>query len=172
MSKTDKLNASEITSCNFLAEYDYFSCSEVPYIYACFLLGFVSIVVSGVNYGVVKLQNLKRRKMKAHHEENNKRKPTDKMVVKEWLHLNHKQLVKVKFGPEDAFTAFYTVNRKSDKLRKVNFKNIEMLTVESDSGRAQEAACCWCVFRVTTTSSSNSTRTLPGSVSFTSSSRF
>ena len=33
----------------------------------------------------------------------------------------------MKFGPEEAF---YTVNRKGEKLRKVNFKAVEMLTVE------------------------------------------
>jgi dual oxidase len=35
--------------------------------------------------------------------------------------------VKVKFGPEEAF---YTVNRKGEKLRKVNFKGVESLTIE------------------------------------------
>jgi len=123
-----QLNASTLTPCNFLSGYDYFAGSEVPYIYACLLLCFVPIVAAGVGYGVVKLQNSKRRKLKARHEENNNGgKSVDKMVVKEWLHLNHKRLVKVKFGPEEAF---YTVNRKGEKLRKVSFKNVEMLTVE------------------------------------------
>ena len=86
-----QLNASMLTPCNFLSGYDYFSGSEVPYIYACLLLGFVPIVAAGVGYGVVKLQNSKRRKLKARHEENNNGKSVDKMVVKEWLHLNHKR---------------------------------------------------------------------------------
>jgi dual oxidase len=122
-----QLNASELTPCNFLAGYDYFAGSEVPYIYGCLLLAFVPIVAAGAGYGVVKLQNSKRRRLKARHEENNNGKSVDKMVVKEWLHLNHKRLVKVKFGPEEAF---YTVNRKGEKLRKVNFKGVELLTVE------------------------------------------
>ena len=122
-----QLNASTLTPCNFLAGYDYFSGSEVPYIYGCLLLAFVPIICAGVGYGVVKLQNSKRRRLKARHEENNNGKSVDKMVVKEWLHLNHKRLVKVKFGPEEAF---YTVNRKGEKLRKVSFKAVEQLTVE------------------------------------------
>ena len=122
-----QLNASTLTPCNFLSGYDYFSGSEVPYIYSCLLLAFVPIVAAGMGYGVVKLQNSKRRRLKARHEENNNGKSVDKMVVKEWLHINHKRLVKVKFGPEEAF---YTVNRKGEKLRKVAFKAVEMLTVE------------------------------------------
>ena len=123
----EQLNASTLAPCNILSGYDYFSGSEVPYIYGCLLLGFIPIVAAGVGYGVVKLQNSKRRRLKARHEENNNGKSVDKMVVKEWLHLNHKRLVKVKFGPEEAF---YTVNRKGEKLRKVNFRSVEMLTVE------------------------------------------
>lgn len=122
-----QLNASTLTPCNFLAGYDYFAGSEVPYIYGCLLLAFVPIIAAGAGYGVVKLQNSKRRRLKARREENNNGKSVDKMVVKEWLHLNHKRLVKVKFGPEEAF---YTVNRKGEKLRKVNFKGVELLTVE------------------------------------------
>lgn len=122
-----QLNASTLAPCNVLTGYDYFSGSEVPYIYGCLLLGFVPIVAAGAGYGVVKLQNSKRRRLKARHEENNNGKSVDKMVVKEWLHLNHKRLVKVKFGPDEAF---YTVNRKGEKLRKVKFQAVDVLTVE------------------------------------------
>ena len=122
-----QLSAATLPPCNFLVGFDYFSDSEVPYIYGCFLLAFIPIVAAGVGYGVVKLQNSKRRRLKARHEENNNGKSVDKMVVKEWLHLNHKRLVKVKFGPEQAF---YTLNRKGEKLRTVNFKSVDVLTVE------------------------------------------
>jgi dual oxidase len=51
----------------------------------------------------------------------------DKMAVREWLHANHRRLVKVKFGPE---AAIHTVDRKGEKLRTVNFRTSEALTVE------------------------------------------
>jgi dual oxidase len=51
----------------------------------------------------------------------------DKMAVREWLHANHRRLVKVKFGPE---AAIHTVDRKGEKLRTVNFRMSEALTVE------------------------------------------
>jgi hypothetical protein len=51
----------------------------------------------------------------------------DKMAVREWLHANHRCLVKVKFGPE---AAIHTVDRKGEKLRTVNFRTSEALTVE------------------------------------------
>lgn len=51
----------------------------------------------------------------------------DKMVVREWLHANHKRLVKVKFGPE---AILYTVDRKGEKLRTVCFKNYDSVTIE------------------------------------------
>jgi dual oxidase len=48
-----------------LAGYDYFAGSEGPYIYGCLLLAFVPIIAAGAGYGAVKLQNSKRRKLKA-----------------------------------------------------------------------------------------------------------
>lgn len=49
------------------------------------------------------------------------------MVVREWLHANHKRLVKVKFGPE---AALYTIDRKGEKLRTVSLKNLDTVTIE------------------------------------------
>jgi len=51
----------------------------------------------------------------------------DKMAVREWLHANHRRLVKVRFGPE---VAMHTVDRKGDKLRTIVFTSIDTLTVE------------------------------------------
>jgi dual oxidase len=76
---------------------------------------------------VVKLQNSRRRKLKMKQEENNNGKSVDKMIVKEWLHQNHKRLVKIKFGPEEAF---YTMNRKGEKIRTVNLRGVESLVIE------------------------------------------
>lgn len=52
------------------------------------------------------------------------------MLAREWLHANHKRLVTVKFGPE---AAIYTVDRKGEKLRSFNLKNIEVVTVEESA---------------------------------------
>ncbi|XP_065579570.1 dual oxidase-like isoform X2 [Artemia franciscana] len=122
-----QLNASALEPCNYFTGYDYFEGSEVPYIYSILLLIFVPVAIGGVAYGVVKLQNSRRRKLKMKLEENNNGKSSDKMYVKEWLHLNLKRLVKFKFGPEENLTL---VNRKGDILRCINFKNTETLTVE------------------------------------------
>lgn len=101
------------------------------YIYACVFLGFVPILCAGAGYGVVKLQNRRRRRLKIlqEHLKNNTDSKTsvDKMVVREWLHANHKRLVKVKFGPE---AVLYTIDRKGEKLRTVSLKNLDSVTVE------------------------------------------
>lgn len=97
------------------------------YIYACVFLCFVPIICAGAGYGVVKLQNSRRRRLKMKQEENNNGKSVDKMIVKEWLHQNHKRLVKVKFGPEEAL---YTMNRKGEKIRCVNLRGCDTLVIE------------------------------------------
>lgn len=48
-------------------------------------------------------------------------------MVQEWLHANHKRLVKVKFGPE---VAIHIIGRKGEKLRSISFKNVDTVTVE------------------------------------------
>jgi hypothetical protein len=109
----------------------FFQGNELAYIYACLFLGFVPIVCAGAGYGVVKLQNRRRRRLRMQQEElkNNAGGKTsvDKMAVREWLHANHRRLVKVKFGPE---AAIHTVDRKGEKLRTVNFRTSDTLTVE------------------------------------------
>lgn len=60
----------------------------------------------------------------------NSKGSVDKMIAREWLHANHKRLVTVKFGPE---AAIYTVDRKGEKLRTFNLKNIEIVTVEESA---------------------------------------
>jgi dual oxidase len=104
-----------------------FQGSEVAYIYSCILLAAVPLLCAGAGYAVVKLQNSRRRRFKMRQEENNNGKAVDKMVVKEWLHQNHKRQVKVKFGPGDAF---HVVNRKGDKLRTIKLNNVQLLQVE------------------------------------------
>ncbi|XP_071446049.1 dual oxidase [Hetaerina americana] len=122
-----QLNATLLEPCKYLQGYDYFEGSELSYIYAIIFLGFIPIVCAGAGYGVVKLQNRRRRRLRMRQEENNNGKSVDKMMVKEWLHQNHRRLVKVKFGPEEAL---HTVNRKGEKLRTVTFKGMESLSVE------------------------------------------
>lgn len=111
--------------------YYFFQGSELAYIYACVFLGFVPIVCAGAGYGVVKLQNRRRRRLRMLQEELKSsaggKTSVDKMAVREWLHANHRRLVKVKFGPE---AAIHTVDRKGEKLRTVNFGTSESLTVE------------------------------------------
>lgn len=59
-----QLNASELEPCSYLEGYDYFSGSELAFIYACVFLGFVPILCAGAGYSVIKLQNRRRRKLK------------------------------------------------------------------------------------------------------------
>lgn len=63
-----QLNATELEPCSYLQGYDYFSGSELAFIYACVFLGFVPILCASAGYGVVKLQNSKRRKLKIKQE--------------------------------------------------------------------------------------------------------
>lgn len=94
-------------------------------------MGFVPILCAGAGYGVVKLQNKRRRRLKNKQEELRSpcetKLPVDTMIVQEWLHANHKRLVKVKFGPE---IAIHIIGRKGEKLRTVNFKNVDTVNVE------------------------------------------
>jgi len=100
-------------------------------------------VCAGAGYGVVKLQNRRRRRLRMQQEElkNNAGGKTsvDKMAVREWLHANHRRLVKVKFGPE---AAIHTVDRKGEKLRTVNFRMSEALTVEESQVRSSTQHIC------------------------------
>lgn len=123
-----QLNASQLEHCPFLKGYDYFQGSEVAYIYGCIVLCFIPLLAILSGYGVIKLMNSKRRKMKLIREENNNGgKKADKMHVKEWLHQNARRPVKVKFGPD---AAFYLLNRKGDKLRTIGVKQVESIVVE------------------------------------------
>uniref|UniRef100_A0A1B6CWK3 NAD(P)H oxidase (H2O2-forming) n=1 Tax=Clastoptera arizonana TaxID=38151 RepID=A0A1B6CWK3_9HEMI len=127
-----QLNTSQLEPCSYLKGYDYFEGSELAYIYACVFLGFVPLVCGGAGYGVIKLQNKRRRQLRMKQEElksgnTSTATSVDKMSVREWLHANHRRLVKVKFGPE---TFLHTVDRKGEKLRSVNFKNSDTVTVE------------------------------------------
>lgn len=49
------------------------------------------------------------------------------MIVREWLHANHRRLVKVKFGPE---AALHIVDRKGEKLRTFDFNDVNTVTME------------------------------------------
>lgn len=101
------------------------------YIYACVFLGFVPILCAGAGYGLVKLQNRRRRRLKILQEAIQKRNGgricVDKMIVREWLHANHRRLVKVKFGPE---AALHIVDRKGEKLRTFDFSGVNTIAIE------------------------------------------
>lgn len=105
--------------------------SELVYIYACVFLGFIPILSAGVAYGLVKLQNRRRRRLRILQEairrRNDRRICVDKMIVREWLHANHRRLVKVKFGPE---AALHIVDRKGEKLRTFDFNNVNTIAME------------------------------------------
>lgn len=49
------------------------------------------------------------------------------MIAREWLHVNHKRLVTVKFGPDASIS---TVDRKGQKLRTFNLKSVDSVAVE------------------------------------------
>lgn len=99
----------------------------------------VPFICGALGYGVIRLQDRKRRQLKMKQEE--MKNPTkanavvgtvDKMAVREWLHANHKRLVKLRLGPE---TCLHTVDRKGEKLRTVNFKNCDTVTIEESQVR-------------------------------------
>ncbi|XP_065342525.1 dual oxidase [Cloeon dipterum] len=125
--QNEQLTPDKLENCKYLRGYDYFEGSELVYIYACVFLGFVPILCAGAAYGVVKLQNGRRRRLKMRQEENDKGKSVDKMAVKEWLRLNHKRVVNFKFGPQQSV---YIVNRKGEKLRKADFSGVDTLVIE------------------------------------------
>lgn len=120
-----------------LSFYLFAQGSELAYLYACVFLGLVPLLCAGAGYFVVKLQDERKRKFRMKQEEiksNANGVPkaggggvVDKMNVREWLHANHKRFVKLRFGPE---TTLHTVDRKGEKLRSVDFKNFESVTVE------------------------------------------
>ena len=142
--------------CKYLRDYDYFEVSihpphikfnfsvfwcfiifsflqgsELAYIYACVFLFLLPLLCAGAGYCVVRLQDERKRKFRRKQEElksgTKVSGAVDKMSVREWLHANHKRFVKVRFGPD---SILYTVNRKGEKVRSVNFTNYETITVE------------------------------------------
>ncbi|XP_043195793.1 dual oxidase-like [Amphibalanus amphitrite] len=133
-----QLNASQMEPCRLLSGHDYFQGNEVTYIYACIFLAAVPLLTMGAAYGVVKLQNRKRRRYRMKQEENNNGRSTDKMFVTEWLHQNHRRNVKIKFGPD---VAFHTVNRKGVKLRTARFNSVETVVVEVTEDRRSKPMC-------------------------------
>lgn len=136
----EQLKGSMLDSCVPLQRYDYFVGSELVYIYVCVFIAFIPILCAGAGYGVVKLQNRRRRRLKIVQESIKRRSGRtgciignigngriDKMIVREWLHANHKRLVKVKFGPE---AALHIVDRKGDNLRTFDFSGVNVVAVE------------------------------------------
>ena len=63
-----QLNSSQLEPCIILKGWDYFHGSELPYIMVCLLLIFMPITITMAAYGVVKMQNRRRRKLKAKRE--------------------------------------------------------------------------------------------------------
>ncbi|KAF5287282.1 hypothetical protein FQR65_LT02155 [Abscondita terminalis] len=126
-----QLNTTMLEPCKHIHGYDYFEGNELVYIYACVFLGFVPILCATAGYGVVKLQNKRRRKLKIEQEELRQRAEgkfsCDNMIVQEWLHANHKRLVKIKFGPD---CVLHIIGRKGEKLRVIDLKYNECVNVE------------------------------------------
>ncbi|VVC91212.1 unnamed protein product, partial [Leptidea sinapis] len=134
-----QLNATKLPPCKYLKGYDYFEGNEFAYIYTCLILVFVPILCAGAGYGVVKLQNSRRRKLKL-QQENLKnaqcKGSVDKMVCREWVHASHKRLVKLRLGPEPAL---HVTDRKGDKLRTVPLEHTDQFTViESQETRSNK----------------------------------
>jgi dual oxidase len=145
-----QLNATLMEPCMFLKGYDYFQGSEVPYVFGCIVILFIPVALLCSAYGVVKIMNSRRRKIKMKWEVGDK-KGTDKMYVKEWLHHSAKRNAKITFGPDEAF---HLMNRKGEKLRSVSVKGLENLVcqvsiyililishtfVSGDAGQGQKA---------------------------------
>ncbi|XP_067143803.1 dual oxidase-like isoform X2 [Centruroides vittatus] len=120
-----QLNGSMLEPCSAIEGYDYFHGNEVAYIYSCLALTFVPIICAGLGYGVIKLQNKRRRKIKLKRDEAGK--TCDKLQVKEWLHRNYKRYVKVKLGPDDSVS---TVDRKGEILRRIGLASVGSVVVE------------------------------------------
>merc|ERR1719225_1781264 len=126
-----QLNATEMEPCMFLKGYDYFQGSEVPYIFGVIVILFIPVALLCSAYGVVKIMNSRRRKIKTKWEADNG-KGIDKMYVKEWLHHSAKRNAKITFGPDEAF---HLRNRKGEKLRSVSVKGIENLVCQVTQDR-------------------------------------
>ncbi|GIZ03251.1 dual oxidase [Caerostris extrusa] len=122
----DQLKGADLEPCPMLSGYDYFHGNEVAYIYSCILLAFIPIACAGLGYGVIKLQNSRRRKIRM-QQDMVIGKHCEKLDVKEWLHHNHKRCVKVKIGPDDSIS---TLNRKGETLRRVDFRVCPSLAVD------------------------------------------
>lgn len=63
-----QLNTSVLEPCNDLGQYDYFTGSEIGFVYSCVFLAFVPILSILAAYSVVKYQNRKRRRLKVRQE--------------------------------------------------------------------------------------------------------
>ena len=73
-------------------------------------------------------------------ENNNNGKKSDKMHVREWLHQNAKRPVKIKFGPDKAF---YLLNRKGDRLRRIPISDIDgPMIVKISQEASKRPVCC------------------------------
>ena len=127
----EQLNATKMEPCMFLKGYDYFQGSEVPYIFGVIVILFIPVALLCSAYGVVKIMNSRRRKIKTKWEADNG-KGIDKMYVKEWLHHSAKRNAKITFGPDEAF---HLRNRKGEKLRSVSVKGIENLVCQVTQDR-------------------------------------
>ncbi|RWS27681.1 dual oxidase-like protein [Leptotrombidium deliense] len=121
-----QINSTQLERCIILTGWDYFHGSEIPYTFVCLLLTFIPMIVALLGYSVIKMQNRRRRRLKARREMS-VGKDGDKLNVREWLHQNHKRYVKVKIGSDEAM---YTINRKGETLRKIDFTNVNSLVVE------------------------------------------
>nr|XP_015923608.1 dual oxidase isoform X2 [Parasteatoda tepidariorum] len=110
-----QLTGDALEPCLMLHGHDSFHGNEVAYIYSCLILVFIPIACAGAGYGVIKLQNSRKRRIKL-QQEVIVGKHCENLEVKEWLHHNHKRCVKVKIGTDNSLS---TLNRKGEVLRKI-----------------------------------------------------
>ncbi|KAL7305239.1 hypothetical protein TKK_0002624 [Trichogramma kaykai] len=117
-----QLKTAMLEPCAPLQHHDYFQNSQFVYTYACIFLCFVPVLCASAGYGVVKLQNRRRRRMRIQQKFPNQifggKVNVDKLFVREWLHENFRRRVKIEFMSD---SSLHLLNRKGDILRKFRF---------------------------------------------------
>lgn len=122
-----QISSKILEPCVILAGWDYFHGSEITYVLVILLLIIIPIAIALAAYGTIKMQNRVRRQTKAKQETVIFGKNYDKLYVREWLRPHHKRFVKVRIGPD---AALYTISRKNEMLRKLDFGKVQHLVVE------------------------------------------
>jgi dual oxidase len=122
-----QISSKILEPCVILAGWDYFHGSEITFVLVILLLIIIPVGISLSAYGTIKLQNRVRRQTKAKQDTVLFGKNYDKLYVREWLRPHHKRFVKIRIGPD---AALYTISRKNEMLRKLDFIKVQHLVVE------------------------------------------